>query len=62
MAEIEKLDDPYQKGKPLVGNLKGYWSYRVGDYRIICQVFKTRLVIEVAQVGNRRDIYGALCY
>ena len=37
------LDDPRQKGKALVGELRGYWRYRIGDYRLIA-------IIEDAQV------------
>ena len=30
--------DPRQFGKPLRGPLKGFWRYRVRDYRIICRL------------------------
>ena len=33
------------------------WRYRVGDYRLICEIQDTALVVLVVQIGHRRDIY-----
>ena len=49
--------NPYQFGKPLEGNKLGLWRYRVGDYRILCQIEESRLVVLVVAVGHRKDIY-----
>ena len=49
--------NPYQFGKPLKGNKLGLWRYRVGDYRILCQIEESRLVVLVVAVGHRKDIY-----
>lgn len=51
------VDDPRQLGKSLSGPLKGFWSYRVGDHRIICDLQDGAMVVLVVTVGNRRDIY-----
>jgi len=48
--------DPFQ-GKPLKGELKGCYSYRVGDYRILYRVYRDRLLVIVIDIGHRRDIY-----
>ncbi len=32
------VKEPIQLGKPLQGKLKGYYRYRIGDYRIIYEV------------------------
>ena len=48
--------DPYQ-GKPLKGELKGRYSYRVGSYRIIYLVHQQQLRVLVIDIGHRRDIY-----
>ena len=48
--------DPFQ-GKALKGELKGRYSYRIGDYRIVYMVERYRLVIMVIDIGHRRDIY-----
>ncbi|MGB5635448.1 MAG: type II toxin-antitoxin system RelE/ParE family toxin [Waterburya sp.] len=50
--------DPYQLGKPLKGNKAGIWRYRVGDYRILCQIEDEVLIVLVIAVGHRKDIYS----
>lgn len=49
---------PYQFGKPLKGNKVGIWRYRVGNYRILCQIEDEALIILVIAVGHRKDIYS----
>ncbi|MCF7988494.1 MAG: type II toxin-antitoxin system RelE/ParE family toxin [Methylovulum sp.] len=44
-------------GKSLKGNLAGYWRYRVGDYRIICQIQEAELIILVIELGHPKDVY-----
>ena len=48
--------DPYQ-GKPLKGELKGRYSYRIGSYRIVYRIHRQELLVLVIDVGHRRDIY-----
>lgn len=57
MDEIANLSDPRSKGKMLVGDLKGFWRYRVGDYRLICRIHDEELEILVVEVGHRKEIY-----
>jgi mRNA interferase RelE/StbE len=61
---IEYLDeriatgsDPRRFGKALKAGLAGLWRYRVGDYRIVCQIQDRELVVLVVAVGHRREIY-----
>ncbi len=49
-------EDPYQ-GKPLKFELKGLWSYRVSTYRIIYTIRHSVLIVEVLDIGHRRDVY-----
>jgi mRNA interferase RelE/StbE len=50
--------DPRSVGSALTGPLLGsYWRYRVGDFRIICDIQDTALIILVIEVGNRKDVY-----
>ncbi|MEO0013790.1 MAG: hypothetical protein RLZZ535_2179 [Cyanobacteriota bacterium] len=49
--------DPYQFGKPLKGDKSGIWRYRVGDYRILCQIENKALIVLVIAVGHRKNIY-----
>ena len=51
-------DDPRITGKALTGkNLGMYWRYRVGDYRIICEIQDGEICILVIEIGHRKDIY-----
>lgn len=57
LREISQLDDPRSMGKGLTGNLAGLWRYRVGDYRIICDIEDGVLVILVVDVAHKREVY-----
>ena len=53
-----KLDDPRSIGEALYGPLLGeFWKYRVGDYRLICEIEDDRLIVLVLRVGHRKEIY-----
>ena len=55
---IEPLDDPRHLGKSLKGELSNLWRYRVGDYRLICEINENELIVLVVRVGHRKGIYG----
>lgn len=55
--EIAPLQDPRSRGKSLVGDKRGLWRYRVGDYRILCEIRDGELVIAAVVIGHRRDVY-----
>ncbi|MGA3012377.1 MAG: type II toxin-antitoxin system RelE/ParE family toxin [Terracidiphilus sp.] len=44
-------------GKALKGPLGDLWRYRVGDYRVICEIQDKLLTVLVLQIGNRREVY-----
>lgn len=50
-------DNPRIHGKALVGNKSGYWRYRIGDYRLICEIIDNELIILALSVGHRREVY-----
>ena len=55
---IETDEDPCRFGSALQGSLAGLWRYRVGDYRIICEIKKEELVVLVLRAAHRRKVYG----
>ena len=50
-------ENPRGLGKALKGPLGDLWRYRVGDYRVICDIEDGVLRVLVLQIGNRRDVY-----
>jgi len=55
---LARLDNPRELGEALAGSKLGnYWKYRVGDWRIICDLQDQRIVVRVLRVGNRREVY-----
>lgn len=54
---IASLEDPRSTGESLKGTLSEFWKYRVGDYRIICEIKDNELVILAVKIGNRREVY-----
>ena len=54
---VQAADNPRQWGKPLHGDKGGLWRYRVGDYRLICDIQDERVTVLVASVGHRKDVY-----
>ena len=52
------LANPRELGEALSGGKLGnYWKYRVGDWRIICDLQDERIIVRVLRVGNRREVY-----
>lgn len=50
-------DNPRNQGKGLTANRSGQWRYRIGDYRLICQIDDGKLVILALTVGHRSEVY-----
>ncbi len=49
--------NPRLSGKALKGEKGDLWRYRVGDYRLICQIQDTRLTVLVLAAGHRKEVY-----
>ena len=69
---IQKLSKPFQSkiqqaldqiaedpsiGKALNRELKGRWSYRVSEYRIIYRIEQQQVIVLILAVGHRKDVY-----
>lgn len=57
LKNLDKCDDPRRHGKPLVGDKAGIWRYRIGDYRVLCEINDDSLTVLAIEVGHRRAIY-----
>ena len=56
MEKIEKeLAENPEKGAPLSGRFKGFYRYRVGDYRVIYTVSGDSII--VLRIGHRSRVY-----
>lgn len=57
ITAIESLKtDPFQ-GKSLKGKLKGDYSLRIGECRVIYTIYKEKLIIYIIDLGHKREIY-----
>ena len=54
---LEGTENPRQHGKGLTANRSGEWRYRIGDYRIICDIQDEEIIILVLEIGHRRSVY-----
>ncbi len=54
--KIEASVNPRFSGKALKGNDKE-WRYRVGDYRLVCEIKDRELIVWMIRVGHRREVY-----
>jgi mRNA interferase RelE/StbE len=57
LEAVVALDDPRVRGKGLVGELSGYWRYRVGDYRIVCRILDAELIVVALEISHRSAAY-----
>jgi mRNA interferase RelE/StbE len=54
---IATTENPRRAGHALTGALKGLWSYRIGDFRVIAKIQDRIITVLVVRIGNRRDVY-----
>ena len=54
---LENCENPRQHGKGLTSNRYGQWRYRIGDYRLICEIKDKEIIILILEIGHRKDIY-----
>lgn len=54
---VAPLEDARSIGKALRGPLGEFWRYRVGQFRVICELQDLKLRVLVLRVGDRKDVY-----
>ncbi|MDR0350403.1 MAG: type II toxin-antitoxin system RelE/ParE family toxin [Coriobacteriales bacterium] len=55
---IEGAANPRAHGKPLTAGHTGQWRYRIGNYRVLCEIHDDTLVVIALEVGHRKNIYN----
>ena len=55
--KVANQPDPVSLAKKLSGNLGDFYRFRLGDYRIVCEVQNQELIILILQIGHRQNIY-----
>ncbi len=57
-TRMSTLNNPRDLGEALSRQKLGsYWKYRIGDWRIICDIQDHRIVVRVLRIGNPREVY-----
>ena len=51
------LENPKSIGKLLLGNYMGKWRYRVGKYRVVCNIDDSKKIIEILNIVLREEAY-----
>jgi len=57
LGRLQEAPDPADLCKALYGPYAHLWRYRVGDWRVICDIQRGRLVVLVLEVGHRSSVY-----
>lgn len=58
VAAIRELaDNPYPQGVKKLSGFDRTFRIRVGDYRVLYDIYENRLVIEIIRIRHRKDVY-----
>ena len=54
---LEGCKNPRHFGEPLKGDHAGFWRYRIGNYRVLCEIQDQYVVVLVLTIGHRKQVY-----
>jgi len=54
---LTNCDNPRLWGDALVGEFSGFLRYRIGNYRVICELKNNELIVLVIEIGHRKEVY-----
>ena len=58
LAEVEPLaEEPFPHGSEKLAGAEHAHRIRVGDYRVIYEVFTQARIVEIQRVRHRKDVY-----
>ena len=58
LNHLDGCEDPRAFGKPLKGVKSRVWRYRIGDYRVLCEILDEELLVLALEVGHGRETYN----
>ena len=56
-SRLQTDEDPRRLGEAYTGPLKGYWKFRVGNHRLVCEIKDKAMRILVIAIGDRKEVY-----
>ena len=57
LKNVHGCEDPRAHGHMLHYDKRSLWRYRVGKYRVICEIRDDELLVLAIEVGHRREVY-----
>jgi mRNA interferase RelE/StbE len=58
VSAVDNLSsNPYPQGVRKLVSTDSSYRIRVGDYRVVYNIVKNKLIIEIIRVGHRKDVY-----
>ena len=57
LRNLEGCENPRKYGSALEGDLRTFWRYRIGDYRLVAEIKDDEIIILVVGIDKRNDIY-----
>ncbi len=59
LKRLKWLEENFERitPEPLSGPLAGLYKFRVGDYRVLYDIFRKEQVLVIFRVRHRREVY-----
>jgi mRNA interferase RelE/StbE len=58
LSEVESLaEEPFPRGCEKLAGAEHAYRIRVGDYRVVYEVFAHSRILEIQRVRHRKDVY-----
>ena len=57
VLKLQEMPNPRSSGKAFMGNFAGMWRYRMGNYRLICEIDDDKILTTILHIAHRKDVY-----
>ena len=58
VSAVDSLStNPYPEGFRKLAGAESSYRIRIGDYRVLYNIVKNRLIVEIIRVRHRKDVY-----